>query len=93
MKTIYILLAIILSGCTCNPPIEVKVPVAISCITVAPTSPTIATSAELIALAESCKSGSEASCYQFVTITHADRLNLQAYRLKSEAVMSGCVVR
>lgn len=94
MKTLCILLAIILSGCAaCDPPIEVKVPVAVSCITIAPISPRIATVDEFTAMAEKCKAGDEHSCYAAVTTIHSDRLNLQAYRLQAEVVMEGCVVR
>lgn len=88
-----ILLAIAMSGCATKPLVETKIPVAVSCIAVAPNSPAIATSEELIGMAEACKSGIEQGCYRFVSMIHADRLNLQAYRLQAEAVMRGCVVR
>lgn len=94
MKAICILLAVILSGCAAyDPPVEVKVPVAISCITIAPESPKTTPDADIVALSNKCKSGEEVACYAAVTSIHSDRLNLQAYRLKAEAVMSGCVIR
>lgn len=80
-----LLLALYLSGCATlqeSPPkvVTVKVPVPVPCIEQLPAAPTVHTDAALLTMDD----------YGFVSAVHADRLALDAYRMKLEALLEGC---
>lgn len=78
---------VLLSGCTASPPVviekpvEVRVPVAVSCVKALPVKPVFKTDEQL-------KRGSD---YQVVNDLLADRLAREIYELQLEAVLKGCV--
>lgn len=61
-------------------PIEVKIPVAVSCVKFIPKKPVFTTDAELAKI----KDGN------FVTALHLDRLKRQSYEAELEAILAGC---
>ncbi|MBU3895404.1 hypothetical protein KH388_22185 [Serratia rubidaea] len=77
----------VLAGCAAPPPmtgvktVEVKVPVAVSCVASLPAKPAFKTDAQL----------QEGSSYQVFNNLLADRLARERYILQLEAVLSGCV--
>ncbi|MCU7064908.1 hypothetical protein K7R09_24205 [Serratia ureilytica] len=77
---------VVLVGCAAPPPVtvvktvEVKVPVAVSCVTTLPVKPAFKTEEQL----------KRESDYQVVNDLLADRLTRQGYELELEAVLSGC---
>lgn len=83
---LFILPCLFLTSCaTLFPPktIEVKIPVAVSCIDVMPEKPDLISDAELW----SYENGN------FITALHVDRLQRKSYEALLEAVLEGCIAR
>ena len=97
IPVVWIAAVCMMGGCSAvqkpAPIVEVKVPVTVPCITTAPAKPHVTTDDQLISLGDSCEAGNSGSCRDYVTLVHADRLALLAWKLEADAAIAGCVVR
>lgn len=77
-----VLLPLLLAGCATGPeiPREVRVPVAVPCVTQAPQRPSMLADEELLALDD----------YGLVIALARDRRIRQGYEAELEAVVAGC---
>lgn len=82
MRFIFVAL---LAGCATTEPhtVEVRVPVAVPCITAAPRTPSLVTDAELNAMSD----------YQAVLALWVDRIKRGLYESELEAAIIACVAR
>jgi hypothetical protein len=83
MKYLIILLLMLTSCATLNPPksIEVDIPVAVSCVSHIPDKPNFISDEVLLTYTQG----------NFVTALHVDRLERQSYEAELEAVLAGCL--
>lgn len=82
IRILWIVVSCVLAGCSAiqQPPREVRVPVAVPCITQPPARPSMLSDAELLALDD----------YALVIALARDRRIRQAYEAEIEAELAGC---